>query len=759
PALLPNILRAAAKAPGNRPRFLKAGLLDAQGKLSQSWQKAFATLQPLTKAELRQQPGQFLAQAEDVVFRGKTSGTQSTAFTYFAGEQWNNQRIKARQRSLSWWEIDTAIPMLNLGSRLPPVRSHDMSLIGPIDASFLKALRPILLAGHQVVIRGYPSRLCEVAALLYHAQITLSSTRVVAVIATGECLFEFQRSRLSQTFQAPVINEYGCQESGISGLSCPEVGRLHLDGDRCLYEIVDGQLLTTDLYNHTLPMVRYSSGDRLTLCSEPCPCGRPGPTAQILGRQEESILIKGEQRWPGDIDLPPFHGLLGYQLQISPNRHRVWMQPTDHHQKIPTQPFQNWLEQTFGTVDTEIVIEAPQNVLIAETKADSPVEAVNSQAWMQQVTGQPWSSWLNAPLPSGEAGEIASLLQQLVAPRHLVLKGLSPQTLPLIEALSQSPAACNSDLEGMKIRVLLWATSQIAGDLQNEREGERLYQAVLERFQRWSEGRDTTKSYSALGFDLLAPLLTLETQIAQQFSLPVQELIQHHWPQSPKADPFTMHHYLAVLDWAGQKASRQRHPWIPALRPLAAVLLGDFHRFAAQLDLSLIMGWAEMIHGCPGLFAGEADKQVPSSTATFKETWQTLRRSLLQRDLAKVEDRLAGLSQRAQSPEQIAHCCLEKGYIALVFDKPFNPVELIEILQQQAVLGSSKTPSGSVNPLPWIPILRALAPQLVEAGKPSLAYACLLAAAPPNRQGSNFDRQSQGVNAKQSVVSSWNMRS
>jgi hypothetical protein len=55
--------------------------------------------------------------------------------------------------------------------------------------------------------------------------------------------------------------------------------------------------------------------------------------------------------------------------------------------------------------------------------------------------------------------------------------------------------------------------------------------------------------------------------------------------------------------------------------------------------------------------------------------------------------------------------------------------------------------------MPWLPLLNALAPSLAEAGKPDLAYACLFAAAPPNRHQSNFDRQTQIVNRKQSSLS------
>ncbi|NJN49407.1 MAG: hypothetical protein HC805_06045, partial [Alkalinema sp. RL_2_19] len=49
-------------------------------------------MQPIDQAQVRSQPGQFLVQADDVVFRGKTSGTQASALTYFAGDRWNQAR-------------------------------------------------------------------------------------------------------------------------------------------------------------------------------------------------------------------------------------------------------------------------------------------------------------------------------------------------------------------------------------------------------------------------------------------------------------------------------------------------------------------------------------------------------------------------------------------------------------------------------------------------------------------------------------------
>ncbi len=749
PDLLRDVLVAAVAAPGNRLRFLAAGLIDPAGALVTDWQTAFTRLKPLSKAELRSHPGQFLAWATDIVFRGKTSGTGGEAFTYFAGDRWNQKRIEARQRSLSEWGIEATTPIVNLASRLFPVRAQDSSLVGTVDSTFLKILLAVV-GTEPVILRGYPSRLCEVAVALHHTQTHLQLSSVVAVIATGECLFEGQRSLLTQTFRAPVINEYGCQESGISGLSCPEEGRLHLDSDRCLYEVLDGKLLTTDLYNHAMPLVRYSSQDVLKLFSSPCPCGRPGLTAQILGRQEEVMVVEGKQRWPAEFELPPFPNILDYQIQLSPERRRLWVQPNWSDNQPDLTPLKAWIDATWGEKATEVIVESPLNSQALRSAEVSLNAAVDSATWLNQVIQQPWSSWLNSPLPLGEVQETADLLRQLVAPRHIVLQGLPPRALQLFQRLRQSKVEGNS-IEGMKIRTLLWAVGLMAGEAELESvEAKTLYLELLERFQHWVNGKDKVQeNFSSLGFDLLAPLHTLNIQTSQTLWPSVQALIQTVWPNGIKADRFTIHHYLAVLDQAGKKAQRQPHVWIPALRPLSAVLQGDMTYFVRDLDLEMVAVWAETIHSCPGAFTQEQHK------ADFRHIWQAERRALLQQDRAAVSSLLSRLFSVAQSPEQVARCWLEKGYAQLTFGEYLNPTEWMEVLQQH--VGLLESPKNGAhrpvsNPLPWLPILNALAPKLAEIGKPDLAYACLFAAAPPNRHLSNFDCQTHRVNGKQTVI-------
>jgi phenylacetate-CoA ligase len=675
PDTLASVLAAAAIAPGNRSRFLAAGLIDQSGGLVADWAEAFARLAPLSKADVRSQPGEFLARADDVVYRGQTSGTESTALTYFAGDRWNQLRIAARSRSFAWWGIAPEIPILNLASRLSPVRSIDQSLVGPIDADFLARLY-FLVGPGPIVLRGYPSRLCEVAQALQRVGMGLPTDAIVAVVATGECLFESQRSRLGEVFRSPMINEYGCQETGISGMSCPEVGRLHLDEDRALYELIDGELVTTDLANTTMPMVRYSCGDRVEFYGDPCPCGRSGLTAKILGRAAPRPPMLGE--------LEPVTG---------------------------------------GAIE----------------------RSIDSQTWVQQLSEQPWSLWLSQPLPTGEAQSIAELLKQLIAPRQIILSGLPAATVQQIEILAASEPAIDDAIEALKIRVLLWAIGRLTAEQITSIAAQQLYQSTVRRWEAWAARSDLLSDLSAIGFDLLAPLLTMDRAMAQMFWELVHDRIEYYWPQGLKADALTMHHYLNCLEQAGQSAQLRRHPWMSSLRPLAAVLLGDFLRSAATLDLPIVTAWAEMIHACPGELSAVS---MPSDR--FRDIWLRLRQAMLLADAAQVDDQLSKLFACAASPAETAQCWLEKGYITLLRGESLDPIVWVDVLKQQIGL-FGQTGKAATNPTAWVPILQALAPQLAANGQPGLAYACLFAAAPPNRYLSNFDRQTKTVNSKQFV--------
>ena len=82
----------------------------------------------------------------------------------------------------------------------------------------------------------------------------------------------------------PVVNVYGASEIGGHGVLRRGPG-LHLSEDLAIVEPVDAagarsppgvrsdKIYVTNLFNYTLPLIRYEVTDQLTVLDGPCPCG------------------------------------------------------------------------------------------------------------------------------------------------------------------------------------------------------------------------------------------------------------------------------------------------------------------------------------------------------------------------------------------------------------------------------------------------------------------------------------------------------
>ncbi|MGH3115084.1 MAG: phenylacetate--CoA ligase family protein, partial [Gaiellaceae bacterium] len=122
-----------------------------------------------------------------------------------------------------------------------------------------------------------------------------------AIVTTSEPLPAEWRQRIEHGFDAPVVDEYGCNDGGVLAASCAE-GRFHvaenvslveiLDGDDPCPPGVEGDIVVTNLHAEVLPFLRYRVGDRGVLGDGPCPCGLPGLTlARLAGRIGDRIKL------------------------------------------------------------------------------------------------------------------------------------------------------------------------------------------------------------------------------------------------------------------------------------------------------------------------------------------------------------------------------------------------------------------------------------------------------------------------------------
>ena len=132
------------------------------------------------------------------------------------------------------------------------------------------------------VIFAYPSAILPLADKARSGELRIRPRRI---LLGAEPVLPEIRAAAEETWNVPVINVYGSSEGGAMGIACGQGPGLHLAEDLCILEAVDAngrmvapgersaKIYLTNLYNHTLPLIRYEITDEVTLLSGTCPCG------------------------------------------------------------------------------------------------------------------------------------------------------------------------------------------------------------------------------------------------------------------------------------------------------------------------------------------------------------------------------------------------------------------------------------------------------------------------------------------------------
>ncbi|WP_131793984.1 phenylacetate--CoA ligase family protein [Fluoribacter gormanii] len=123
----------------------------------------------------------------------------------------------------------------------------------------------------------------------------------------GESLYEPIRKLIKEVWpNVNIFNQFGSSE-GLLGISChANNNEMHLKDDLCILESVDqfnnpvckGTLpqrhFVTNLYNYTLPLIRYEWSDRLLILDKTCECGVEHQLiAEPQGRPEFDFIYPG----------------------------------------------------------------------------------------------------------------------------------------------------------------------------------------------------------------------------------------------------------------------------------------------------------------------------------------------------------------------------------------------------------------------------------------------------------------------------------
>lgn len=124
------------------------------------------------------------------------------------------------------------------------------------------------------------------------------------------------RSRIEELWGASVYDYYGLSDIfGSCAGECEAKDGLHWAEDHIHVEVIDpatgehvaegerGELVLTTLKKAARPLVRFRTGDIVSVTTEPCSCGRTALRMHgVHGRLDDMLIIKGVNLFPSDVE-------------------------------------------------------------------------------------------------------------------------------------------------------------------------------------------------------------------------------------------------------------------------------------------------------------------------------------------------------------------------------------------------------------------------------------------------------------------------
>jgi len=159
-------------------------------------------------------------------------------------------------------------------------------------------------------IFGYPSTFVLTVQLARSQGIDLSELPrrcgLKIICTTSEMLTDVDRQLISDGFDVPVFDSYGVREAGLIAHEC-ERFTMHCIDEQVILETIDpqtlepttgpGELVVTNITGPAMPVIRYRTGDIVTLSDSPCPCGRTLSSIKITGGRIADFIITDRNKW------------------------------------------------------------------------------------------------------------------------------------------------------------------------------------------------------------------------------------------------------------------------------------------------------------------------------------------------------------------------------------------------------------------------------------------------------------------------------
>ena len=150
------------------------------------------------------------------------------------------------------------------------------------------------------LIRGYANSLYQLSKYIEKNNISVHQPKIIQ--SAAENLTDDMRSLIERSFGIKVFDFYGSREVSHLAGEC-KCGLMHIlptnyieildQNNEPVSEGEEGRVIVTNLFNYSMPLVRYEIGDMAVLGPEKCECGNILPTIKkVTGRITDYFVCK-----------------------------------------------------------------------------------------------------------------------------------------------------------------------------------------------------------------------------------------------------------------------------------------------------------------------------------------------------------------------------------------------------------------------------------------------------------------------------------
>jgi len=157
------------------------------------------------------------------------------------------------------------------------VRTFEINTPLPETIAGLNEFQPEFLAGYTTALKILAGKQRE--GVLRIAPLLIN--------AGGEGMTLADKALLESAFGCEATSGYGCTEHLIMGMSNPGGATMTLYDDDLIYEFFDDHSLITNLFNYTLPLIRYRMADILRPVEQQNPASPHTVIDSLVGRTEK----------------------------------------------------------------------------------------------------------------------------------------------------------------------------------------------------------------------------------------------------------------------------------------------------------------------------------------------------------------------------------------------------------------------------------------------------------------------------------------